>query len=73
MPGLNLGVASAPAQNMMSTRGPNPGAGIALGGGNKPKLGGLGLGLDLRKAQQLQQEHLIMAEEKKDHARDTAF
>ena len=37
----------------------------------KPKIG-FGLGLDLRKAQQLQQEHLTMAEEKKSHARETA-
>jgi hypothetical protein len=36
---------------------------------NKPKLGGFGLGLDLSKAQQLQQQHLSMAEEKKSHAR----
>ena len=40
---------------------------------SKPaKLGGLGLGLDLSKAQQLQQQHLTMAEEKKSHARETA-
>ena len=35
-------------------------------------MGGLGLGLDLSKAKEIQQQKLAMAEEKKSHARQTA-
>ena len=70
--GLSLG-------GKLPGREPEPVPAVSLGGNNmnvaKPKPAGLGLGLgrlDLSKAQQLQQQHLTMAEEKKSHARETA-
>ena len=58
IPAINMGLVKP-----VSSEGSN-------GGGNsaKPKMG-----LDLSKAQKLQEQHLKMAEEKKNHARETAF
>jgi len=62
MPTLKLG-------DVSSTPDPQPSNESA----GKPKMSfGLGLGLDLTKAKQVQAQSLVLAEEKKQHARETA-